>query len=309
MKKTFNQILFFIGVLLLSCSIQSAQQRPSSYPFIAGDTFRAIADHIIDETEQPFDPKSVKPYDIIFLKIDYAPRFFSAIHPTIKAPYILLTHNGDLSPIYLKAVDHPWLGYDMSKYLDDSKLVVWFAQNIDYRHPKLKPLPIGVANRYNVHGNIELFKNAVRQIPAWETRLNKVYLNFTVQNNTQERQSALDFFRPRSYAHLADFKPPAEYLEEMKRYRYVVNPPGNGLDCHRTWEALMLGCVPIMKYSMLDPMFENLPVILINDWSEVTEEFLDQKSKEMAGKKYKMEKIYADYWISLIKSFQQKSRA
>jgi hypothetical protein len=307
MKKIVNILLLLTSTLSLSSSPQIVQpERLSSYPFIAGDTFRAIADHIIDETEEPFNPKDVKPYDIIFLKTDFVAKFFGITHRAITVPYILITHNSDLSPIYLKAVDHPWLGYDMSKYLNDKKLVVWFAQNIDYVHPKLKPLPIGIANRYNEHGNIEYFNNAVRHIPSWESRINKVYLNFTVQNNVRERQPVLTFFRSRSYAHLADFKPVVGYLEEMKRYQYVVNPPGNGLDCHRTWEALMLGCVPIVKHSILDPMFADLPVILIDDWAEVTPAFLEQKSKEIQQKNYSLEKAYADYWIKLIKSFQQR---
>jgi len=307
MNRAFNVVLGLAFLSLFYSSILGRHQRPSSYPFIAGDTFRAIADHIIDETAQPFDAGNVKPYDIIFLKTDYVVRFFETVHPKISVPYILITHNSDVSPVYLKAVDHPWLGYDMSKYLNDPKLVVWFAQNIDYEHPKLKPLPIGIANRYNAHGNIDIFKAAIQDIPVWETRLNKVYLNFTVQNNVKERQAVINFFKHHPYAYLADFKPVGEYLQEMKRYRYVVNPPGNGLDCHRTWEALMLGCVPILKHSILDPMFEDLPVILIDDWTEVTEQFLEQKVMEITHKSYKMEKAYADYWIKLIKSYQRRA--
>jgi hypothetical protein len=305
MIKKLNVILFFASAATSFIAASEVHQRPSSYPFIAGDTFRSIADHIIDETEQPFSPRHVKPYDIIFLKTDLAPKFFATVHSLISVPYILITHNSDLSPIYLQAADHPWLGYDMSKYLNDPKLVVWFAQNIDYGHPKLKPLPIGIANRYNAHGNIEIFKTAIQYIPSWEVRSHKVYLNFTVQNNVRERQPVLNFFRSCSYAHIADFKPPAQYLEEMKRYQYVINPPGNGLDCHRTWEALMLGCAPIIKHSILDPLFTDLPVILINDWAEVTQEFLEHKSQEIRNKKYNVEKAYADYWIRLIKSYKK----
>jgi tRNA U38,U39,U40 pseudouridine synthase TruA len=28
-------------------------------------------------------------------------------------------------------------------------------------------------------------------------------------------------------------------------FAFVISPPGHGLDCHRTWEALALGCIPI----------------------------------------------------------------
>jgi hypothetical protein len=299
-------IIGFICFQSIFHYLHAAQERPSSYPFIAGDTFRWIADHIIDETDKPFDPKNVKPQDIIFLKTDYEVRFFETLHPKITVPYILITHNSDLSPIYLMANDHDWLGHDMSRYLDDPKLIVWFAQNIDYVHPKLQPLPIGIGNSYNPHGDVNLFVSATQKIPPFDMRSKKVYLNFTVQNNVQERQAALDYFRQSSYAQIASFKSPAEYLEEMKQYRYVVNPPGNGLDCHRTWEALMLGCIPIMKHSLLNPMFEDLPVVFVDNWSDVTEDFLEEKSIDLLQKRYKFEKAYADYWINVIKNYQVK---
>lgn len=281
-----------------------AKERISSYPFIAGDTFRAIANHIVDETEQPFDPDLVKSGDIIFLKTDYAPRFFDELHSKINAEYILITHNSDLSPIYLKAIDHPWLGYDFSQYLDDPKLIVWFAQNIDYTHPKLKPLPIGVSNNYNKHGKVELFFNAVRDLPNFKSRANKIYLNFTLSTNGNVRQVALNFFKDKSYGYLADVKAPELYLEDLKHFNYVLSPEGNGVDCHRTWEALLMGCIPIVKHSIIDSLFEDLPVILVNDWHEVTEELLKNYAEEMTQKNYKNEKVYADYWINLIKSYQ-----
>lgn len=296
--------------IMLLCTIhiglcaEAASYRPSSYPFISGDTFRSIANHIVDETKQTLNPNHVKPYDIIFLKTDCVCEFFEHFHPKITAQYILITHNSDYSPIYLTAHNRPWQGCDLSHYLDDPKLVIWFAQNIDYVHHKLQPIPIGIGNSYTKHGSVGMFLRATKRIPSLETRSLKIYLNFSVENNPEERQPVMDFFAHKSYAFFAEFKPPADYLEEMKCYRYVINPPGNGLDCHRTWEALLVGCIPIMKHSLLDPMLEDLPVILIDDWSEVTENFLIQKSRMMNKKIYKLEKIYADYWIKLIKSYQ-----
>lgn len=299
-------VMLLVGVSLhMSITALAAKSlRISSYPFISGDTFRSIADHIVDETHQYLDPAKVKPYDIIFLKTDYVVKFFETLHPQIVSNYILITHNSDYSPIYLKAHHNPWRGDDMSHYLEDPKLVVWFAQNIDYVHPKLKPIPIGIANSYTKHGDVGDFLKATKRVPYFRIRFNKIYLNFSINNNAPERQAAMAFFSQQPFAHRANFKPLAEYLEEMKHYRYVVNPPGNGLDCHRIWESLLLGCVPIMKHSLLDPMFEDLPVIFVNDWSEVTEQFLDQQYSALRARSYKFEKTRADYWINLIKSYQ-----
>ena len=64
------------------------------------------------------------------------------------------------------------------------------------------------------------------------------------------------------------------YLEQIGNAKFVLSPPGNGLDCHRTWEALMMGAVPIILSSALDPLFNNIPTIIIDDWSKLTENFL-----------------------------------
>jgi len=85
----------------------------------------------------------------------------------------------------------------------------------------------------------------------------------------------------------------------MIKYKYVLSPHGNGLDCHRTWESLALGCIPIMKSSSLDPMFEGLPVLIVSDWSMITEELLDnfQHSRNL-------DKLRLNYWKELFDKYK-----
>ncbi len=60
----------------------------------------------------------------------------------------------------------------------------------------------------------------------------------------------------------------------QSEYAFVISPHGNGVDCHRTWEALALGCVPIVRTSPLDALYEGLPVLIVSNWCEVTADFL-----------------------------------
>ena len=55
------------------------------------------------------------------------------------------------------------------------------------------------------------------------------------------------------------------------QYPFVVTTRGNGLDCHRTWELIYLGCIVITKTSSLDPLYSELPVDLVDDWNAVRE--------------------------------------
>lgn len=302
MKKARQYILIAAFSL---CSITNINAtHSSSYPFISGNTFRSICNHIVDETGIPFDPQTVKNGDIIFLKTDMAKTFFSSLHPQISARYILITHNSDLSPISLSAADHPPIPTPLDTYLDDPKIIVWFAQNIDHQHPKLKPIPIGVANSHWRHGNVSILQQRVREIPSFESRKDTVYINCP-SNSHPDRIEAVKIFSNKSFCYHVSPKPFSSYLAEMSQFKFVLSPPGNGFDCHRTWEALLMGCIPIIKHSPLDSLYEELPVIFVHDWHEINPEFLQQQLVDIQNKKIKLEKLYADYWISYINSYQK----
>ena len=55
-------------------------------------------------------------------------------------------------------------------------------------------------------------------------------------------------------------------------YGFVLCPPGNGIDTHRTWEALALRSIPIVIRSsrLADRLYEGLPVVLVDSFREVT---------------------------------------
>ena len=78
-------------------------------------------------------------------------------------------------------------------------------------------------------------------------------------------------------------------------YIFILSPQGAGLDCHRTWEAMICGLIPIVKTSSIDELFEDLPVLIVKDWSDINESWLKQQHEEITIKKekkqYKMEKL------------------
>ena len=51
----------------------------------------------------------------------------------------------------------------------------------------------------------------------------------------------------------------------MRKTLFVPSPAGNGLDCHRTWEAMYLGAIPVV----LEKDFcgdESWPVLVVPSW-------------------------------------------
>ena len=65
-------------------------------------------------------------------------------------------------------------------------------------------------------------------------------------------------------------------LSTPEAHDFVVCPHGHGLDTHRIWEVLLLGSVPIVKTSTLDDMFEDLPVLIVEKWEDISVPLLRQ---------------------------------
>lgn len=300
------KIIHILFCLLLGTMAQASitpdnRPRPSSYPYISGDTFRAYADFVFDEGSLNFNPTAVKDGNVIFFSInsplfhDHLENFFREFHPKINARYILITHNTDCSSPGKSA-----------RYLEDDKLIAWFAINTDiYFHPKLFPIPIGIVHPLSPFGMgklemyDELTKNFVQQCLKKDKLL---YMNFSIRTNVNERKPAYDYFSKTDFCTNANYKPGIEYFEELMQFKFVVCPTGTGIDCHRTWEALLLGTIPVLRRSTIDRLFEDLPVVLVDRWEEVTKEFLEQKYIELLPilLTYDRKKLYADYWFNLI---------
>jgi hypothetical protein len=56
----------------------------------------------------------------------------------------------------------------------------------------------------------------------------------------------------------------------MRKTMFVPSPAGNGIDCHRTWEALYLGALPVILRSEYFGE-SDWPVLVIDSWSELLE--------------------------------------
>lgn len=89
----------------------------------------------------------------------------------------------------------------------------------------------------------------------------------------------------------------------MSGYQFVASPMGNGYDCHRTWEALALGCVPIVNLSLvanrgpLQRLYSMFDIWIVQDWSEVTPQRLQSWKRRPTGP------LDVAFWKDLLASF------
>lgn len=271
---------------------------PSSTPYLSGDTFRNLAQHIHD-MDCSVVAEQVKNNDIVFVQSSKLKDFFTKIHPQISASYILISHNSDENIT--------------EKYLDfiDDKIIHWFAQNCLISHPKVTPLPIGIENKwYFLHGIPQYF-NKLRKITA--KKKPKILYKFNVSTNPSTRAAALNVLEKQPLAETyADWRKSLSYLNTLKQYSFVASPAGNGEDCHRTWEAMYLKTVPLVTDNPMSQYFESLglPMIIISKWEDIQ----DMSRQDLDDLYAKIERrfdnpaLYADFWIDKIKKYANVSR-
>jgi hypothetical protein len=267
--------------------------RPSSLPFLSGDTLRQHSDHIFDETKT-LNPLSVKKNDIVFLKTDLIELYFSYYHKKINNPYILITHNSDKG-----------VGIKEARFLDD-KIIHWFSCNLEIdSSDRLSPIPIGLENRrFLSNGRIKNFKyiQSKKKIDKSDTIFSSfsIHTNFLVRNLVKER------IKNSKIVHFSKHTKQINYINELNNHKFILCPEGNNYDTHRVWEGLLLDVLPVVKNNSLNKNFFSLgiPLILIDDWGslEVNSikfylEFHD-KYKNHDFKKF----AEFNYWNKLINS-------
>lgn len=242
---------------------------------------------------------------------------FSTKLATIPNKFILVS--GDCDESIPEAI---FTDAEFKAFIESDKIIHWFSQNCVGNHPKLSLIPIGLDYHTRVSSDIwgpimspqeqeaEIIsvKNGAK--PFYEREI-KAYANFHFnmqadRKYTADRRDAKENIPPECVSYEPTFtKTRLETFQHQAKYAFVVSPHGNGLDCHRTWESLVLGCIPIIKTSAIDSLFSDLPVLIVNNWAEVTQQKLQETVAKFRNTEFNYEKLNLKYWMDLIGSKNQ----
>ncbi len=198
--------------------------------------------------------------------------FVEGALPAIRQPFILITTDGDAS------VPSDFPPATVDALLGCPWLVSWYTQNYDGGgHPKLAHLPIGLdlhtprfrTNPQQLFSHLQAIRSQRRPLDQMPLR---VFCDLETALVSQARRQAVAALRTCVDVEFQSKRvSQSEIWRRYASYPFVVSAPGNGLDCHRTWEILYLGSIVIAKKSPLDPLFEGFPVATVDDWSEVAD--------------------------------------
>lgn len=263
---------------------------------------------------------SNKPNSTIYVNSFNLDYFIKNIHDKLENNYILVS-GGD---------DHT-IPYDIKNYkkiLSSKKCIKWYSQNCISIHPKLECIPIGLDFHTLSYPEQSNISNLTKISPTeQEKELIEIKRNFIDLRNTKikaianfqhnnmntlfgnksrnNRKQAYHTLKNKNCIIWLPKQSRKDFWKECNKYAFVVSPFGNGIDCHRTWETLVLGRIPIVFKHEINTIFENLPVVVVDDWNKISNQFLKNEFDKIIKNwnTYDFEKLTLNYWSTKINKF------
>lgn len=250
----------------------------------------------------------------IYIKFSNFREFIYCVLPRINYKFILVTGDGDETM--------PNDMFDMGTFnhiINNENIIHWYSVNcIETLHPKFSLIPVGVNFHSLTYGEFcgwhhtsqtpleqeNIIQGILDNSLPFHLRIPKCYANFHFMTYSE-------FGNPREEA-IKKIDKDVVYYEpsptnrtntwgNQSKYAFVLSPMGHGMDCHRTWEALILGCIVVVKKSILDSLYEDLPVLIVGEWEDVTQELLNKTIKKFKDINFDYSKITLNYWTNKIK--------
>lgn len=236
--------------------------------------------------------------------------FAKHISPKIVCNFVLVSGDSDMTVPYEAMTKQ-----EADMLFDNVLMIRWYSQNTT--HPRIYQLPIGL-DYHTISTNPthpwrqqnepfspvdqERILCKIRDDTIKTKRNNKILVNFTLGNDRfGQRKRALSIIKIKLLDIRQETIPRTELWKLMASHTFVLSPFGMGMDCHRTWEALCLGCIPIIMTNSLSRIFDELPVLIVNDWIEITEELLANTIINFKSRKFTLDKLTLNYWLEKIR--------
>ena len=265
--------------------------------FIDGDFFESLSDisfgdpytKLILPTKEyiEYEVRNIEHTPILYIDTNRLPLLLR-VASTINRDFKIITHNSDTT-------------FDdvIIKFIPKNVISVWCQNYTGIDNKKIKPLPIGLERKLwfpeQKKQNV-----IINNMNSDGERINKIYMNFS-PNTNPIRRDWFNHLKDKSYVDaemLGNGSNYESYISNLKKYKFVVSPPGNGIDCHRNWECLYVGAIPIIKKSNFTiDMFSDTPAILVGDYDTINEDIIENYNGDGS-----LEKLTTDYWENKIKS-------
>jgi hypothetical protein len=242
------------------------------------------------------------------------PFLVSSVVPTLKSSVVLIIASEDYTfPHGLGDVRSNMYIHCQPEieFLLNSKLISHiFVENLDTKHSKLTPIPLGIHPSFDknytdiFNSNIKLTLDrsilvfCCHRVHTWGPK------QFIDRGNVSELSKTVW----KDFVDYSPWLPTNQFRDKLLTSKFTICVHGGGLDpSPRAWEALLCGSIPIMKHSTLDEAYSRFPIFYIDDWKseclnkEDLDKWWDSNYKNINHEKV-LEMLSMDYWWNIISS-------
>lgn len=263
------------------------------------DSYRRLADHYIrrESDLDALDWSAIAPGEVVALSLDEPRHFNRLLDEFMTRLRGVATSSFRLLTIRLNGQ----LRLDLVRQILSSETIThWYTENWSYalRDPKLTIVPIGVAeefaDRWSPSDWTPISKKRPRCISTFQHGVPVIPRS----GSPNDRLDCLQAWRGKDWVHWAPKLPLESYIAIHADYAFGVSPLGTRLDCHRTWEILACGGIPIVKRSTLLPLWREFPIGVVDDWADVSAERMEAWYQELSDQvdAPMLERLTEDYW-------------
>ncbi len=204
--------------------------------------------------------------------------FCQDVLPRLETGFVLVSGSEDVT--LPRQTDQRWRAFDaeeramIAAVTDDIRLRHWFVENLDTAfHPKVSPLPLGLV------GAAGFAPPPPGPVPPHALRDPRALCCHRLRPGRQWaiRHHVSGLVRTAWQAcsvHQDDGLSLDDYRQALRHHAFAICVEGGGLDpSPKAWEALLAGCIPIVRRSACTAAYQDLPVAYVEDW---TPECLDR---------------------------------
>jgi hypothetical protein len=194
------------------------------------------------------------------------------------------------------------------KITPELKLMIGTNLNIE-KNEKIIGMPIGMPSfsHDRVIGNLD---KIIEKNESNKQYKNLCYCGFRDSTYQVERSFVRNLFENKDWVTSTIYDRTddghSNYIDNIFNHKFILCPRGNGIDTHRIWESLYLRSIPIVKKCVAMSHFYDLPILWIDDWDEITYDFLQEKYIEITNGDFNFEKLNLYYYINKFKEIDNE---
>ena len=168
-----------------------------------------------------------------------------------------------------------------------------YALNCEFDHSMVTKIPLGLPDTSDDSNDVG-------------EKTNLCYLNIGLYTDDVKffncrviRIHCVEAFKDKPWVTRDTEKLPIEdFIKKLSTFKFCICPTGTGLDTHRVYEAAKVGCRPIVVTSPLDVIYKKFGALIVDDWSDVTQELLESQPEYTVDS----EIFECDYWLNSAKN-------